>query len=71
VWGAIPLNMQAKLKCNEDLALMIQITQARYAKAFKGAWMEINWKSTSNKTVWCKEISLLTQYHESKIIHGW
>jgi hypothetical protein len=41
-WGvkAIPLNVQAKLKCNEDLTLVIRTTQAKYAKALKGAWME-------------------------------
>jgi hypothetical protein len=26
--------MQAKLKCNEDLAIMIQATQAKYLKVF-------------------------------------
>jgi hypothetical protein len=38
--GAMPLNMQAKLKHDEDLALVIQVTQSKYAKAFKGTWME-------------------------------
>jgi hypothetical protein len=49
--GAIPLNVQAKLECNEDLALMIQAIQAKYANALRGAWMERNWKSASNKIV--------------------
>jgi hypothetical protein len=34
--GAILLNVQAKLKHNEDLAIMIWMTQTGYAKAFKG-----------------------------------
>jgi hypothetical protein len=38
--GAIPLNVQAKLERDEDLTLVIQVTSAEYAKAFKGAWME-------------------------------
>ncbi len=38
--GGILLNVQAKLKHDEDLALVIQTTQARYAKAIKGIWME-------------------------------
>jgi hypothetical protein len=35
--GAIPLNVQAKLEHNEDLALVIQAIQTKYAKALKGA----------------------------------
>jgi len=57
--GAIPLNVQAKLEHDENLALVIQMTQIGYAKAFKGAWMEHDWKSTSNKTIWHKEIGFL------------
>ncbi len=38
--GSIPLNMQAKLKHDEDFALMIRVTRAGYAKTLKGAWME-------------------------------
>jgi hypothetical protein len=68
--GAIPFNVQAKLECNEDFALMIQVTQVRYAKAFRGVWMECDWKFASNKTIRHKEISLFTQYHDSKMIHG-
>jgi hypothetical protein len=34
--GAIPLNVQAKLERDEDLALVIWASQARYAKVFKG-----------------------------------
>jgi hypothetical protein len=68
--GAIPLNAHAKLKCDEDLALVIRTIQAGYAKALKGIWMEHDYKSTSNKTMWYKDISLLMQYHDSKMIHG-
>jgi hypothetical protein len=32
--GAIPLNVQAKLECDEDLALVIRTIQIRHAKAF-------------------------------------
>jgi hypothetical protein len=41
-WGAsaILFNVQAKLERNEDLAIVIQVTQTMHAKAFKGAWME-------------------------------
>ncbi len=60
----MPLNVEAKLECNEDLALVIQIIQVGYAKAFKGAWMEHDWKSASNKTMRCKEIRLLMEYHD-------
>jgi hypothetical protein len=38
--GSILLNMQAKFKRNENLVVVIQTTQATYAKALKGAWME-------------------------------
>jgi hypothetical protein len=37
--GAMPLNVQAKLEHNENLALMIRMTRAKYAKALKGVWM--------------------------------
>jgi hypothetical protein len=30
--GVIPFKMQAKLKCNENLAFMIQATRAKYLK---------------------------------------
>jgi hypothetical protein len=33
--GALPFNMQAKLEHDENLALVIQATQAKYAKALK------------------------------------
>jgi hypothetical protein len=58
--GAIPLNVQAKLEHDEDLALVIQRARVRYAKAFKGTWMECDWKFALNKMVQCKEIGLLT-----------
>ncbi len=38
--GAILLNVEAKPKCDEDLAFVIRTIQVGYAKAFKGAWME-------------------------------
>ncbi len=44
--------------------------QVKYAKALKGVWMEHDWKSTSNKPVWCKEIHLLMEYHDLEMIHG-
>jgi hypothetical protein len=34
--GGIPLNVQTKLECNEDLAFVIQTTRIKYAKALKG-----------------------------------
>jgi len=36
--GVVPFNMQAKLKCDENLAFMIQATQAKYLKAL--GWNE-------------------------------
>ncbi len=68
--GAIPLNVQTKLQCDEDLALVIRLIRARYAKALKSTLMEHSWESTSNKIMRCKEIGLLMQYHDSKMIHG-
>jgi hypothetical protein len=62
--------VQAKLKRNENLALVIKATQIEYAKALKGVWME-RLKFASNKIMWHKEISLLTQYHDFEMIHGW
>ncbi len=35
--GVIPLNMQAKLERDEDLALVIWMIQAKYGKVLKGA----------------------------------
>jgi len=49
--GAIPLNMQAKLECDENLALMIEATRIGYAKTFKGVWMKNIWKFASNNTM--------------------
>jgi hypothetical protein len=46
----MPLNVQIKLECDENLALLIQASRAKYAKAFKGAWMEHDQKFASNKT---------------------
>jgi hypothetical protein len=60
----MPFNVQAKLNHNEDLALMSRTIRGGYAKALKGAWMEHDLKSTSNKTVQHKEIGLLTLYHD-------
>ncbi len=40
--GAIPLNVQVKLEHNEDLAIVIRTTQAKYANALRGVWMERN-----------------------------
>jgi hypothetical protein len=68
--GAIPLNVQTKLERDEDLTLVIRAIQTKYAKALRGVWMERNYKSTSNKIVWCKEVGFLTQYHDLEMIHG-
>jgi hypothetical protein len=38
--GAIPLNVQTKLECDEDLALVIRLIRVGYAKALKSIWME-------------------------------
>jgi hypothetical protein len=67
--GAMPLNVQAKLEHDEDPAFVIRLTRTEYAKAFKGTWMEHDWKFTSNKIVWHNEIGLLMRYHDSKMIH--
>jgi hypothetical protein len=40
--GSISLHMQAKEEHNEDLAIVIQATWTKYAKALKGTWMEQN-----------------------------
>jgi hypothetical protein len=41
-WGVVSilLNVQAKLEHDEDVTLMIQATQVKYVKTFKGIWME-------------------------------
>jgi hypothetical protein len=62
--------VQAKLKHDEDNALVIKATQTKYSNAFKGVWMECDLKSTSNKIVWHKEIDLLTQYRDIEMIHS-
>jgi hypothetical protein len=49
--GAMLLNVEAKLEHNEDLALVIQMTQVGYEKALKGAWMEHDRTFASNKTM--------------------
>jgi hypothetical protein len=49
--GSIPLNMQAKVECDKDLAIVIWKTQISYAKALKGAW-----KNVSLQMVWCRVI---------------
>jgi hypothetical protein len=57
--GAIPLNVQAKLDHDEDFALMIQATWARYVRPS----MVFGWNMTRsllNKIVWHKEIGFLT-----------
>jgi hypothetical protein len=62
--GSIFLNMHAKVKHNEKLALVIRATQTGYAKAFKGTWIEHDWKSASHKMVQHKNIGFLMQYHD-------
>jgi len=52
--GSIPLNLQAKLERDEDLGIVIHMIRTRYAKAFNCVWMERDWKSASNKTMWHK-----------------
>jgi hypothetical protein len=49
--GSISVNMHAKLRCDEELAFVIQMTQTRYAKAFKGIWMEYDWKFALNNMI--------------------
>jgi hypothetical protein len=40
--GSILFNVQAKIKHDEDLAIMIRMTQAGYAKAFKAVgWSKL------------------------------
>jgi hypothetical protein len=34
--GSIPFNVQAKVKCDEDLAVVIRKIQVKYVKALKG-----------------------------------
>jgi hypothetical protein len=68
--GSIPLNMHVKAEGDEDLVIVIWTTQVEYAKVSKSAWMEQDWKPTSNKTIQHKEINFLTQYHELEMIHG-
>jgi hypothetical protein len=68
--GSIPLNVQAKVERDEDLAVVIQMTWTKYVKGFKGVWMECNYKFAFNKMVWREKIDLFMQYHESKMIHG-
>jgi hypothetical protein len=36
----MPFNVQAKLERDENLALVIQVTWAMYAKALKSTWMQ-------------------------------
>ncbi len=38
--GSIPFNVQTKVECYDNLAIVIQATWTRYAKAFKGAYNE-------------------------------
>jgi hypothetical protein len=40
--GSIPFNVSAKVEHDEDLTIVIRMTQARYAKAFKNIWMQLN-----------------------------
>jgi hypothetical protein len=35
--GSIPFNMQAKMECDKDLAIVIQNIRVSYAKALKSA----------------------------------
>ncbi len=40
--GVMFLNVQAKLECDEDLALMIRTIRTKYAKELRGVLMERN-----------------------------
>jgi hypothetical protein len=62
--GSIIFNVQAKVKCDEDLVIVIQMIRTIYVKGFKDIWMQCDEKSASNKMVWHDEIALLMQYHE-------
>ncbi len=38
--GVYPFQCGAEVECDEDLVVVIQVTQVRYAKALKNLWME-------------------------------
>jgi hypothetical protein len=57
--GSIPFNVQAKVECNENLAIIIQAIRAKYAKVFKGAWMEHDWISASIRQCGIKRLTFL------------
>jgi len=40
--GSIVFNVQAKVECDEDLAIVIQMIRTIYVKGFKDIWMECN-----------------------------
>jgi len=58
-----------KLERDEDLVGLIQANKIFYVKGLKNAWDSWNWMKFSSKKERKKEITLLVNYHELKIIH--
>jgi hypothetical protein len=59
-----------KLERDEDLANLIPASKFSYVKGFKNVWDSWSWMGSSSKKERKKKITLLVNYHESKMIHG-
>jgi hypothetical protein len=71
-WGVgfIPQSAWARLVKDKNLVETIQASRIAYAKLLKLAWGAQNWTLESNKQNRVKEMDVISEYHDSEIIHG-
>jgi hypothetical protein len=49
---------------------MIQLTRSAYARRLKMAWDVKNWDRESTKVSWTQKLTIVLDFHESRMIHG-
>ncbi len=71
-WGVgfIPQSAWVHLEKDDNLVEAIWESIVAYAKLFKVAWGNQNWTLESNKHKWAKEMDVISNYHNFKIING-
>jgi hypothetical protein len=71
-WGVgnVPRDATSWMDKDEDLQEMIRSTYCVYARRLKMAWDVKNWDRESNKVSRTKQLIVVLDFHESRMIHG-
>jgi hypothetical protein len=68
--GNVFWNVTSRMEKDESLQEMIQSTHSTYARRLKMAWGVKNWDWKSTKASWTQKLTVILDFHESKMIHG-